>query len=159
MTSTNEIAIQNGLYPYYPEQPGYSKNCNINQIYQSIPPSSPNEPTFWETTAVGPTSVKHIYTGVPNYYPYQKITRPTNTLYGHDYSQFHESGVGKGKRISYHYKPYPLTDRNVRETREYSDYMLPYMDTRSWIKYPVIETTSVNNPTFREPNARVVNNR
>ncbi len=151
MTSTNQIAIQNALDPVYPEQPLYSPFCGVNKIYQTLPPSSPHNPTYWETTAVGPASVKHLYTGVPNYYPYQRITRPVGTMYEHDYSQFHESGVGRGKRISYQYKVYPFTNRNVRETRDYADYMLPYTDTRPLVKYPVERDSSVNSPLQTYP--------
>lgn len=153
MTSTNKIAIQNALSPVYPQQPLFDRNCEVNQIYQSLPPSSPNIPTKWEYTAVGPSSMKHLYSGIPNYYPYQKIYRPIGTLYEHDYSQFHENGVGKNKRISYHYKPYPFTDRNVREVRTYSDYILPYMDTRSFTKHPVKYDSSLNSSLQKMPKA------
>lgn len=153
MTSTNQIAIQNPLNPYYPEQPGYSSKCGVNQIYQTLPPSSPHNTTYWETTAVGPSSIKHLYTGVPNYYPYREITRPVGTMYEHDYSQFHESGVGRGKRISRHYKVYPFTNRNVREVRDYADYMLPYMDFRAWTKYPVERDSSLNSSLQFHPRA------
>lgn len=151
MTSTNRIAIQDALNPYYPSQPGNCKGCPVNQIYQTLPPSSPNYPTAWETTATGPSTMKHIYTGIPNYYPLMKITRPVGTLYEHDYSQFHNTGVGRGKRISYHYKPYPLTDRNVRETREYADFILPYMDTRTFTKYPIQRDSTVNSDLHYHP--------
>lgn len=156
MTSTNKIAIQNALDPVYPNQPGYDPRCPVNQIYQTLPPSLPHAPDYggetrWETGAAGPTSVKHIYTGVPNYYPYQLKTRPTGTMYEHDYSQFHSSGVGYGKRISYQYKVYPFTNRNVREDRTYSDYILPYMDTREWTKYPIERDASLNSPLQNHP--------
>ncbi len=153
MTSTNQIAIQNALNPVYPAQPSYSPNCGINQIYQSLPSSSPHNQTYWETTAVGPASIKHLYSGIPNYYPYQKITRPVGTMYEHDYSQFHETGVGKGKRISYHHKVYPFTNRNVREVRDYADYILPYMDWRSFTKYPVQRDSTVNSSLQYHPQA------
>lgn len=151
MTSTNRIAIQNALNPQYPRQPLYNPYCGVNQIYQTIPSSSPHPPTAWETTAVGPASMKHIYTGIPNWYPYMKITRPVGTMYEHDYSQFHNSGVGQGKRISYQYKVYPFTDRNVRESREYADYVLPYMDFRDWEKYPIIRDASLNSSLQTHP--------
>nr|QBK84792.1 MAG: uncharacterized protein LCDPAC01_02730 [Pithovirus LCDPAC01] len=152
---SNQIAIQNAYDPVYPAQPGYNPNCGINEIYQTIPSSSPHNRTNWEHTAVGPSSIKHLYTGIPNWYPIRKITRPVGTLYEHDYSQFHETGVGKGKRISYQYKPYPLTDINVREVHEYADYMLPYMDFRAWTKYPVRRDASVNSPLQTYPQAYI----
>ena len=149
--SRNRIAIQDALNPYYPKQPDYNKCCGINQIYQSLPSSSPHSPTAWETTVAGPTSVKRLYTGVPNYYPVQEITRPVGTMYEHDYSQFHETGVGKGKRISYQYQVYPFTNRNVREVRDYADWTLPYMDFREWTKYPILRDSSVNSSLQIEP--------
>lgn len=155
MTSTNQIAIQNALNPSYPEQPQQNPGCGINEIYQSLPSSSPHNPTEWETTAVGPSSIKHLYSGIPNWYPYRRITRPVGTMYEHDYSQFHESGVGRGKRISYQYKVYPLTNRNVRETRVYSDYMLPYMDSRDWTRHPVKRDSSINSSLQYHPQAYI----
>jgi len=153
MTSTNKIAIQNALEPIYPKEPKYCRQCPINEIYQSLPPTNPCQPIEWERVAAGPTSMKHIYTGLPNFYPYQTLSRPKNTLYGHDFSQYHRTGVGKGKRISYGYKPYPLTDRNVRETRLYANYLLPYTDTRNWTRHPVQTDTTVNSPLQEEPYA------
>jgi hypothetical protein len=153
MTSTNRIAIQNGLNPYYPPQPDYSPKCGINEIYQTLPSSSPHSPTAWETTAASPSTIKHLYTGIPNWYPYQTITRPMGTMYEHDYSQFHETGVGVGKRIGYQYKVYPFTNRNARETHLYADALLPYMDTREWERYPVIHDASLNSSLQYEPKA------
>lgn len=166
MTSTNLIAIQDALDPVYPIQPPYNPGCTNNQIYQTLPsartPTSEAQgpydviggPTRWETTAAGPTSIKHLYTGIPNWYPNIHDHHPVGTMYEHDYSQFHTSGVGRGKRISYQYKLYPFTNRNVRERREYADYMLPYMDTRDWAKHPVVrDTTLAIADTVRFPNA------
>jgi len=146
--------LQDAFNPYYPQQPAFDPNCDVNELYQSLPPGnlSPQGPTAWESTAAGPSSIKHLYTGIPNWYPIRKITRPVNTLYGHDYSQFHQTGVGKGKRISYTYKPYPLTDRNVREVNVYGDYILPYMDFRAWTKHPVRRDASVNSYLHYHPN-------
>jgi len=148
----NRNVIQNPYNPYYPSQPGYNPDCGVNQIYQTLPPSSPNNPTEWETVAVGPTTIKHLYSGIPNWYPFQRMRRPVGTLYEHDYSQFHETGVGVGKRISYQYKPYPFTDRNVREVREYADFMLPYPDSRNWVKHPVQRDSTVNSYLQKHPN-------
>ena len=151
MTSTNQIPIQNALDPVYPEQPPFNPGCPINQIYQSLPPSSPNYPTMWEKTAIGPTSVKHLYTGIPNWYPFQTIKRPIGTMYEHDYSQFHETGVGRGKRISYQYKAYPLTNRNVRETRVYADHMLPYPSWTYMTNHPVKRDSTLNSSLQYQP--------
>jgi len=150
--------LQDALNPYYPPQPGYRSLCQVNEIYQTIPPSSINPasyPVEWQETTYGPTSVKHIYTGIPNFYPYQSIKRPFNTLYGRDFSQYHEHGEsGKGKRIGYTYKPYPFTNINNKEVRIYSDKMLPYMDPTMFTKYPVIRgDASLNSPLQTHPYA------
>ena len=150
----NKNVVADALNPYYPEQPSYDERCPINQIYQSLPPSSPHNPTFWEETAVS-TSQKHLYTGVPNWYPFQRIRRPVGTMYEHDYSQFHETGVGRGKRISYHNKMYPLTNRNVREVRVYSDALLPYPNTINGPKIPIQYTTTLNSVLHTHPNAYI----
>ena len=147
----NHPVVLNPLAPYYPQQPEHEGCCDVNQIYQSLPPSSPNFPTAWRYTAANPSTIKHIYTGEPNWYPFMKIAQPVGTLYEHDYSQFHENGVGTGKRISYQYKPYPLTDRSVRETHEYADYMLPPIDMRALQKHPVRRDASVNSPLQYHP--------
>ena len=138
----------NQLDVVYPRQPSHNSCCGVNEVYQTISPHQD-----YTTTAVGPATIKHLYTGIPNWYPVQKITRPNDTLYNSDYYQTHLIGSGQGKRIGYRYKPYPFTDRNVRETREYTDYILPYNDFRAWTKYPVIRDSSVNNPDLNEPRA------
>lgn len=148
----NHPVVLNPLRPYYPQEPNREECCEVNTIYQSLPPSSPNYPTYWRTTAAGPSSIKHIYPDRPNWYPFMKISQPVGTLYEHDYSQFHETGVGQGKRISYQYKPYPLTDQNVRETHNYADYILPPIDTRQLQKHPVRRDASVNSPLQYHPN-------
>jgi len=147
MSATN----QNALNPNYPEEPEFNPNCLNNTIYQSLPPTSPDYPTRWETKVTGPTSMKHIYTGVPNWYPVQTINRPIGTMYEHDYSQFQDSNIGRGKRISYHYKAYPLTNRNVRETHRYADYMLPSMGAWKPKEYPIIRDASLNSPLQYKP--------
>ena len=145
--------------PGYPAQPPYHPGCGVNEIYKTIPPTppyAPGEGTEFETTAVGPSSIKHLYSGIPNFYPYRRITRPVNSLYGHDYSQYHSHGAqGKGKRISYHYKVYPLTNRHAREVQEYSDELLPYMDMSEWTKHPVRRDASVNSPLQDYPQAYI----
>jgi len=146
--STNQIAIQNALDPVYPKQPNHCSNCGTNVIYQTLP-TSPN--VGWETLPFNAT-VKHLYSGVPNYYPVQTITRPVDTLYGQDFSQMFTGGSSYGKRMSYQPKYYPFTNRNVREFREYSDEILPYMDFREWTKHPVIRDSSVNSPLHTFPN-------
>lgn len=139
--------IVHNYYNYqdlYPKQPDYNPGCGINQVYKTIP----RQGVEWETTAVGPATIKHLYTGVPNYYPIRKITRPKNTLYGHDFSQF-QKVPGGYKRLSYQYKVYPFTHRHSREIRNYSDELLPYMNNEEWTKYPVKKSQSLDSYGFK----------
>ena len=123
-----------------PREPMHDPRCGINVRYKTLPDyiDCPEKGAYsrpgFEDQAVGSSSVKHLYSGIGNYYPVQRIRRPVNTMYGMDLSQF----AVNGKRISYHYKSYPLTNRHVRETREYtSGPLLPYMDTKEWTRHPV----------------------
>lgn len=147
--------IPNALNSYYPPQPSKNELCLVNETYQTLPPPSINPaswPVEWEKVTYGPTTVKHLYGKTPNYYPTQSIYRPVNTLYGHDFSEFHNSGVGKGKRIGYGYKPYPFTNINNREVRSYSDTILPTMDVRKFTSYPVLKgDASLNSPLQTHP--------
>jgi hypothetical protein len=160
MTSRNKIAIHNALEPNYPQQLEYNPMCPINQIYKTLPYNSygsdescgsDESSVKWERTAVGPASVKHLYSGIPNWYPIQTISRPVETMYGRDNSQFHKSGVGRGKRISYHHKVYPFTDRHVREVKDYANYMLPYPTWND--KNPVIRDANLNSSMQYQPYA------
>ncbi len=146
--ATNQIPITDALNPVYPSQPGYCKNCGVNSIYQTLPE---NPSVGWEIKPFN-TTVKHLYTGIPNYYPVQTITRPVGTLYEHDFSQMMTSGASYGKRLSYQPKYYPFTNRNVKEFREYSDEILPYMDWRNWTKHPIKRDSSVNSDLHQFPN-------
>ncbi|MDB4769332.1 hypothetical protein OAG24_00055 [bacterium] len=150
-------------FPSYPAQPGYTPTpscegdrCYVNQRYKTLPKGFP-----METVAAGPSSMKHLYTGVPNYYPIQKIMKPIGSMYEADFSQYNQAG----KRMSYHYKVYPFTHRHAREVREYENWepycnmltdghspipgssgLLPYMSFENWTKYPVIRDSTLNNP-------------
>ena len=128
---THRITIDNRVAEY-PRQPPYDPQCPVNVAYKTLSHSGVCDVKF-KDVAVGPASIKQLYSGLPNHYPLQRTVRPCNTMYGMDLSQFHENG----KRMSYHYKVWPLTHRHVRETREYSSEILPYMDNREWTRYPV----------------------
>lgn len=129
--------ILNYMKPTYPQQPRFNPSCGVNEVYKTLP-----NPWPWESSIAGPTSMKHIYTGIPNYYPPMRINRPVGTLYDADFSL-----IGPyGKRYSYTSKMYPLTDRYAREVREYADYMLPYMEPEQSTVLPVTRDTSLNLP-------------
>lgn len=128
--------IQTNLYNVqYPPQAPYNENCFVNQTYQTLPEGWPRK-----LSPVGPSSIKHIYTGIPNYYPIRYINNPNETLYDADFSQF---GVF-GKRISYGAKLYPYTDRYNREVEEYADFILPQPDLRNYTQYPVVRDAKLS---------------
>lgn len=118
--NTKGINIVNYDNPEYPRQPSICSDCEINQVYKTIP-----NDVNWEIVGAGPSTMKHIYTGIPNYYPPRCIARPVGTLYDRDFSQFEMVG-NCPKRISYHYKVYPFTHRYVREIEKHAPFILPY---------------------------------
>jgi hypothetical protein len=159
-TAHNYNALLDGLNPFYPQQPERSRSCGTNLIYRTLPPY--NEPTpetggttYWETTVAGPATIKSLYPESisANYYPPLLASRPIDTLYGHDYSLFHKSGVGKGKRIGYQFKPFPFTDRYVREVRDYADEIIPAPNFMSHVMWPVQTDQTLNSPTQVLPQA------
>lgn len=157
-TARNTNAMQDALFPYYPPQPQFNSTCALNTIYRTLPPyNDPTPetggPTYWTQRAAGPTSVKSLYTGIPNYYPMMQNIHPVGTMYDHDYSMFHKFGSGEGKRMSYHMKMYPLTDRNVREYRQYAPDIIPAPDMIEAMKQPVIFQSSLNSPLQVLPQA------
>lgn len=127
--------------PTYTREPCYTAACGVNELYKTLP----HPETYpWEVTAAGPASIKHLYTGVPNWYPIQKIARPVGTMYEHE---FEEVTPIFNKRLSYHWKVYPFQHRHAREVRVYKDQILPYMDNRNWTRHAVRRDASLNNPT------------
>ncbi len=134
--------IVNYMDPSYPRQPHFNPNCGVNEIYKTLP-----HPWPWERSVAGPSSMKHIYSGIPNYYPPMYINRPVGTMYNADFSQ-----IGPyGKRFSYHSKMYPLTHRHAREVREYADYILPYMYPEQSTLLPRTKGASLNFPNRALP--------
>lgn len=151
--------VYDQLYPVYPKQLKPVGSCSVNQIYQTLPEGIP-----FSTHVAAPANVKHIY-GIPkenictddpriqetiDNHSFKTVNPPIlervpiNTMYGYDFSLYHDSGVGKGKRITYTHNFYPFTKRIVRERKDYANYMLPYMNTEPWLKYPVIHDATVN---------------
>jgi len=113
----------------YPKNFTYSPGCLTNQQAQLIPDSTSNSTrdiykpcTVWQTVPAGPTTLKHLYSSIPGNYEQIMITRPVNTLYGHRYIENYPTGLGQLKINSDHYKVYPLTNRHVVESRDYTSY-------------------------------------
>lgn len=160
--------IQSDYIPRYPQQPIYRKNCPVNFTYQTIN-NDPYAPKVdWERTPITGTSIKNLYTGIPNFYPLQYHWTPVGTMYDKDFSQFAIPGVKNppavsqeildalgvdGVRLNYGWKPYPFTDRVLNETVPYSDQVLPYMAYRNWVKTPYVNDNDLNG-YFEVPNPK-----
>jgi hypothetical protein len=120
--------MNGAYYTAYPKQKDYDPSCPVNIAIDTLPDSWPRKTMLW-----GPASLKHLYTGVPNYYPYQKIEIPIGTMYDTDSSAFGPHG----ERIHYGSKLYPYHAFSPREVREYSDWYLPVPDMRDMTKVPI----------------------
>ena len=125
--------IRNDLEPRYRQPPVVCKECPTNSLY-------PDESWMkYERSVIFPTN-KSLYTSIPNYYPFQTINKPVNTLYSIDNSLF----TPRGKRLTFQRKPYPQTGWSPKEHRFYADDDLSYPIMQDFTKYPVQTTTSVN---------------
>lgn len=130
--------------PSYPTQPCYDWSCGVNELYKTLPKETrQGTPWPWERTAAGPSSIKHLYSGIPNWYPIRHIKRPVGTMYETNFGEFE----GFGKRLSYHYKVYPLTNRHAREVTPTKNEILPYMNNEQWTRHPIRWDASLNIPT------------
>lgn len=96
---------KDALNPRWPIEPRQRPTCGVNVRYKTLPPGFP-----MERVVAGPTSVKHLYSG-PNNYPVQTQTRPVNSLYGADFSQYNSNGA----QVTQHFMAYPFAHRYVRE--------------------------------------------
>lgn len=142
--SVRDVTTTIDPHPRYPTQPGYSMNheqsaqmgnfnspcrsCEVNVNYNTLPSNYPRR-----IRNSGPTNVLHIYPQegyVPGHASYTNIKEavPVGTMYDYDTSQFDRNG----RRVSYGFKAYPLTDHYVREINEYSDRILPTPDIERW---------------------------
>lgn len=130
MPGNQHSFIDNTVYNYiYPKEPSVCKKCPSNVDYD-VPPRDQE----WNTTILGPTNLKHIYTGIPNYYPIQKLTRPYNSLYGKDLSKYNEIG----ERQTYGAQVYlPPMNYSPIEVRQYSKDVIPILDLFQLTKYKV----------------------
>ena len=100
----------------------YDPECPINQQARIIPD---NAGVCWRREPMPQSTVKHLYDGPLNY-GQRFILRPQGTLYDHDFVQTHPTGLGRHKVLAGgHYLTYPLTNRHVREARDYTSYYFP----------------------------------
>jgi hypothetical protein len=142
MAANSNMFYDDGSYiNRVPQQPVYCDSCQINTEIKTIPNNFPYVRTIW-----GPTSLKHLYTGIPNYYPYQTITRPYNSMYGQDLSQYDVYGM----RLSYgHNQLDPFFHHHAREVGHYTKtptgkQFLSTPDIRTMMRYPVANEGTLN---------------
>ena len=123
------------VWQHYPKPQPCNPECSVNSIMKTLSSSWPRR-----VELKGPASLKHLYTGIPNYYPVQKRFVPVDTMYGHDFTRYNPAGV----RQFLHFKAYPLTHKYVREVQNYADYFLPFPSIQNWQERPVTTPTSNN---------------
>lgn len=107
--------------PFYPISPGFysvipgendiNRCCPSNIEYDTISNNYPKQ-----VSILGPSSLKHIYTGIPNWYPPMTKAIPYNTMYGPDLSSYGAFGT----RNSYGFMAYPFHHQSNREIREFT---------------------------------------
>lgn len=101
----------------------YSPSCPYNQQAQLVPDDARVK---WERVPMTPSNVKHLYSSEPEGYEQRFQHRPKGTLYDHQFTETWPSGLGRMKVLGGgHYKVYPLTNRHVVESRDYTSYSFP----------------------------------
>lgn len=79
-----------------------------------------------EHVPMAPSTVKHLYSKEPLNYEQRFQSRPKGTLYDNQFTETFPTGIGKRKVLGGgHYKVYPLTNRHVIESRDYTSYSFP----------------------------------
>lgn len=107
----------------HPKNFGYNPACRLNQQAQLIPD---NACIDWSPVPAPPSTVKHLYSPKPADYDPRMINKPVGTLYNHQFVETWPTGMGQQKVIGGgHYKVYPLTNRHVNESRDYTPYYFP----------------------------------
>lgn len=97
----------------------HTPTCGLNQQAQLIPSNCVRR----ELVPMSPSNVKHLYDPTPNNYEQRYQSKPVGTLYSHQFKETWPSGLGRQKVLGGgHYKVYPLTNRLVREVRDYTSY-------------------------------------
>ncbi len=125
---------RDGYNPRWPVEP-FAERISVR--YKTLPSGYPTE-----RVTAGPTSMKHIYpassktgAGSRANYPTSTLTRPINSLYGADFSQFDANGA----RETYHFKAYPPTHRYVREVVTKAP-VSSYAGLMSWTRRSPVKT-------------------
>lgn len=117
-------------YNSYPIQSSYTPFCPTNIEIDTLSNGFPKQ-----TTIMGPNSLKHLYTGVPNYYPQQTISKPFNSLYGYDTSSYGPHGL----RQSYGFMAYPYHHYSPKENHEVADTFIPILKQMDQTKYKTLQ--------------------
>lgn len=118
------------------------EGCSLPQAYKV-----PGPELEYEETNVGPTSIKHLYSNHPNWYPVQRKAIPKGTMYDTEYAHFD----GMGRRLSYHFKVYPFTHRHAREVPQSRGFGIEYPSYILNQKSPHQTENSLNSPLQSYP--------
>lgn len=119
--------------PYNYFNPVQERGCGNTVVYKTLPPTH-NQTVFYSNQAKAPTSVKSLYTGVPNYYPNVREDKPVDTMYNNDYTLL----GNRGQLLTSHFQAYPFHHYFVREYPQYSSYSLPVPSAQRYTSYPVV---------------------
>jgi len=118
-------------FQYYQDTPKFKDQCDVNVTWDTLAKDWPKS-----VTTRGPSTLKDIYTGIPNYYPPDMIQRPIDSLYGADLSQYGPYG----RRDTYGFRAYPLHHHHIKEDRMYANKFLPVPSIFGWTNYPAISS-------------------
>jgi len=100
--------------------------CSYKDITSVNHSTSSKSKVKIEREPMAPSTVKHLYSSDPLNYEQRFKIVPKNTLYNHQFTETHPTGLGRRKVLGGgHYKVYPLTNRHVIESREYTSYSFP----------------------------------
>lgn len=120
-----------------PQNFSYYPQCGLHQQAQLLPdersvtttaiPANPNVPDcMMAQVPMAPSTVKHLYPSHPEGYEQRFQTVQVGTLYDHQFVETWPTGMGRQKVLGGgHYKVYPLTNRHVIESRDYTSYSFP----------------------------------
>jgi len=121
MSNGSNRTIPNFSTAIVPRNFTFSTTCPTNEQAAILPASSSYGSVKWQTVPMSPGNVRHQYSDDLFDYPDMYMSVPMGTLYDHDFSMSHPTGVGMGKVIGGgHFKTWPLTNRHVFEAKDYT---------------------------------------
>ena len=106
----------------HPRNFDFSPTCPMNEQAALLPARSQHGAVEWQTVPMSPGSLRHQYSEIPFNYEDMYMSVPKGTLYDHDFSMTHPTGMGRKKVVGGgHFKAWPLTNRHVWEAKDYTE--------------------------------------